>query len=133
MQTGGLAYHPDDRIIGRLSSLPGHLVTISRLVEENTASTEIQDDHPDDGSRRLRMTTRQLMILVAIAGVSLGVARVWQRRTFCLKMAAYHGQYEVLHSGGVPADMNPDDISVFMAVMRPQKESAAFHARMRQK
>jgi hypothetical protein len=122
-----------DRIYARASGFLGRLETISSLVSQEKESSEVENHHAKDGPRTPRITLRLLMILVAIVAIVLGTERVWRQRAFCLKTAAFHGQYEVLYSGGIPDDISTDDASVFMLVMRPRKESADYHARMRQK
>jgi len=122
-----------DRVYGRMDCFQGRLCTISTLVSEHVASSSSEHGNAINRVKRHRSSTRRLMILVAIVAMFLWSGKVWQQWVYRTKMAKFHRQYEELNSGAWPADMNPDEVSLSMAVMRPRKDLVAYHSRMRRK
>ena len=111
----------------RLQVIPLHLRAIASLVDRDRYPVVVRALWPK------RFSTRHLMILVAIAGLFLGVLRLWLDVSFRLQKAAFHEKMAALHRGQRPANMKRAAFFRLMAVIPRRPELAVLHSRMREK
>lgn len=111
----------------RLRAIPEKLHAISDLVDSGPYPPLVRAR----ASRRL--STRHLMILVAVVAVFLSVLRVWHNRSYCLQKAAFHEAMAAFHRGGWPINMNQRDAARLFAGVRRRPELAVHHSRMKVK
>jgi hypothetical protein len=124
---GELVDNSAAKLSKRLRAFPEQLRAIYRLVDAHR-------DPPDDhviAPRRL--STRHLMILVAVVAVFLGALREWRDISYCWKRAAYHEDMAIFHRGGRPSHMSPSDFALLVAATPRRPELAMLHSQMREK
>jgi hypothetical protein len=127
--TGGefmsvLADNAAAKLSRRLREIPEQLRAISCLVDPDRYPAVVR------ALRARRVSTRHLMILVAVVGVCLGVARVCQDVLYCRQQAAFHDDMAAFHRGRWPTNMDPKDAALLVAVMPRRPELAVLHSRM---
>jgi hypothetical protein len=111
----------------RLRAIPDQLRTISGLVDPDRYPPVVH------ARRSRRFSTRHLMMLIALVGVCLGVARLWQDVLYCSQKAAFHEDMAAFHRGQRPTNMAPSDAALLISVMRRRPDLAVLHSRMKVK
>jgi hypothetical protein len=111
----------------RLQVIPEQLRAISSLVDPDRYPPVVH------ALRVRRLSTRHLMMLIALVAVRLGAARLWEDVLYCRQKAAFHEDMAAFHRGRWPTNMASSDAALLAAVMRRRPELAVLHSRMREK
>jgi hypothetical protein len=122
-----LADNAAAKLSRRLRVIPAQLRAISALVDPDRYPPVFNARHAR------RVSTRHLMLLIALVAVCLGVARLWLDVSSCRQQAAFHEDMAAFHRGRWPKNMNRSDAARLFAVMRRRPELAVLHSQMREK